>query len=96
MAAHGIMDARGFSFIGRNVSFCMGRYDVSLSDVFNGTFAEYIYAHVQASYDTAALDRAEFLTELLKIRDGLLVLPSNNLSITVDEINHIVDFICTE
>ena len=96
MAAHGIMDARRFSFIGRNVSLYMGRYDVCLSGVFSGTFAEYIYAHVQASYDTAALDKAEFLNELLKVRDGLLVLPSNNLPFTAYEISHIVDFICTD
>jgi hypothetical protein len=44
------MDTRGFSFIGRNVSYCMNRYDISLHDVFNGTFAKFIYALVQRMY----------------------------------------------
>ena len=74
----------------------MGQYNVSLSDVFSSTFAEYIYTYVQAIYDTAALAMAECLTELLEIRDGLLVLPSNNLSLTVGELRNIVDFVCTK
>ena len=93
MALHGITYTRGFSVIGRNVSFCMSRYDISLFEVFNGTFAKLIYAYAQRLYNTATLASAEFLIETINLRDGLLVLSDNGL--TFNEINDIIDFICT-
>jgi hypothetical protein len=78
VALHGIMDTRGFSFIGRNVSYCMSRYDISVHDVFNGTFAKFIYAYVQRMYNTVASTSVEFLLETINLRDGLLVLPDNS------------------
>jgi hypothetical protein len=93
VALHGIMDTRGFSFIafiGRNVSYCLSRYDISLHDVFNGTFAKFIYAYVQRMYNMVASTSVEFL---LETSNALLVLPDNSL--TFNEINDIIDFICT-
>ena len=71
----------------------MSRYDISLFDVFNCTFAKLIYAYAQRLYNTATLASAEFLIETINLRDGLLVLPDNGL--TFNEINDIIDFICT-
>jgi hypothetical protein len=71
----------------------MSRYDISLHDVFNGTFAKYIYAYVQRMYSTVASTSVEFLLETINLRDGLLVLPDNSL--TFNEIEDIINFICT-
>jgi hypothetical protein len=90
---HGIMDTRGFSFIGCNVSYCMNRYDISLHDVFNHTFAKFIYAYVQRMYSTVASTSVEFLLKTINLRDGLLILPDNTL--TFNKINNIIDFMCT-
>ena len=71
-------------------SSSMSRYDISLFDVFNGTFAKLFYAYEQRLYNTAALASAEFLIETINLRDGLLVLPDNGLTF-----NDIIDFICS-
>jgi hypothetical protein len=67
--------------------------DRALHDVFNGTFAKFIYAYMQRMYNTVASISVEFLLETINLRDGLLVLPDNSL--TFNEINDIIDFICT-
>ena len=61
----------------------MSRYDISLFDVFNGTFAKLFYAYVQRLYNTAALASAEFLIETINLRDGLLVLPEHLTTLSI-------------
>jgi hypothetical protein len=53
VALHGILYARGSSLLGRNVSFCMHRYNFSVSDVFSGAFATSIQAFVRNSRDAS-------------------------------------------
>ncbi len=96
VALYGIMDARGFSFLGRNVSFCMYRYNVSLLDVFGGAFVKFIYASVYNSYNSTTIASADLLVESLELRDGLFELPNSQLSLTRDDINNIINFICTD
>jgi hypothetical protein len=93
VALHGIMDTRGFSFIGRNVSYCMNRYDISLHDVFNDSFTKFIYVYAQRMCSMVTSVSVEFLLETINLRDGMLVLPDDRL--TLNEINDIIDFICT-
>ena len=100
IARHGILHARGYSFLGRNVAFCMQRYNMPLRYTVDGSFAASAYFFVQGSYDKSAVVRANLLAELLKLRDGSLVLThglsSSSSSLTRDYLNDIVRFICTE
>ncbi len=93
VALYSILYGRGFSLLGRNVSFCMQRYDISVLDVFNGAFAGSIHVFVRNSYDAHTLALANLLGELLQLRDGALELPLSQLSI--GDINAIIDFICS-
>jgi hypothetical protein len=95
IAHHGILDARGSSFLGRNVSFCMHRYNIPLSYIVDGSFAASINSYVQGLYDIPMVASANLLVEALKLRDGLLVLPYSQLSLNGDDVRDIIEFICT-
>jgi hypothetical protein len=53
------------------------------------------HAFMQDSQGTSTLASADLLVKALKLRDGLLKLPHNQLSLTGDDVNNIIDFICT-
>ena len=95
VASHGILHSRGFSFLGRNFSFCMNRYNMSVNDIFSGTCTSRIHAFIRKSLDVSIIGIADFLVETLKLRSGLLELPDNEQSLIMTDINHIVSFICT-
>lgn len=92
---HSIMNARGVSVLGRNVSFCMHRYNVSFSDIFTGRLDGIINTRVKNSYDTRMVAMANLLMELLQLRDGSLSLPIGH-SLSYEEICVAINFICTE
>ena len=79
--------------LGRNVSFCMHRYNVSLSEILNGSLSGFIYTYTQNQYDTSMVASANLLAETLLLRDGLLSLPIAHL-LSVDEIRDIINFVC--
>jgi hypothetical protein len=87
--------AKGFSFLGRNSALCMHRYSMSLSDVFHGAIEHTINTFVHNVSDASAIVLARLLDEALKLRDGMLELPHGQFSLTMDDINDIIDFICT-
>ena len=96
VALNGLLYGRGFSFLGRNLSLCMQRYNISERDVFGGSFAGSVFASVRNSYDPSELVSADFLVEVLQLRDGLLVLPSSSgLSFVSNDFTDIIDFICS-
>ena len=96
IAQHGILHARGHSFLGRNVSFCMQRYKIPLCHIVDGSFVASIYSFVQESYDESTVASANLLAEVLKLRDGSLILPHGQSSLTRDDINDIIEYICIE
>jgi hypothetical protein len=71
VALHDILYARGFSFLNRNVSFCMHRYNVSVSDVLSGAFATSIQAFVRNSRGASPLATADLLVKALNLRDSM-------------------------
>ena len=94
IAQHGILHARGYSFLGRNVSFCMQRYKIPLCRIVDGSFVASIYSFVQGSYDKSTVASANLLAEVLKLRDGSLILPHGQSSLTRDDLNDIIEFLC--
>jgi hypothetical protein len=71
LALHGVRYARGFSFLGRNVSFCMSRYNFTFSDVIRRRFRELNLCTCAKFNDTATLVHADLLNETLKIRETI-------------------------
>ncbi len=92
VAYNGIIYGRGYSLLGRNVSLCLERYHISVSDVLRTSS---VHSFVQGSVDPGTLASADFLIEVLKLRDGVLVLPPGELSFISDNFTDIVKFICT-
>jgi hypothetical protein len=82
--------------LGRNVSFCMQRYKIPLCHIVDGPFVASIYSFVQGSYDKSTVASANLLAEVLKLRDGSLVLPHGQSSLTRDDLNDIIEFLCIE
>lgn len=95
VASFGILDARGFSFFGRNISLCMHRYGMSVFDFFNNNFSKLIdkYVHTSCAFSDVVL--ADLLSDTIKVRDGELTLANGEYSLNTDDINYIIDFICT-
>ena len=92
IAYYGVTFFRGFSVLGQNISFCTYRYDCSLFDVLYGSINNTVHSYVADSVSDINLCYGNFLTELIMIRDGILSISDN---ITTDELNIIIDFICT-
>jgi hypothetical protein len=94
VASHSIMSAREYSGLGRNVSFCMHRYNISLSEIFSGRLSGIIHTHTQNRCDTSMMASANLLMETLQLRDGLLSLPIGQ-SLSYVDICDIINFVCT-
>ena len=92
IAYYGVTFFRGFSVLGQNISFCTYRYDCSLFDLLYGLINNTVHSYVADSVSDINLCYGNFLTELIMIRDGILSISDN---ITTDELNIIIDFICT-
>ena len=74
----------------------MNRYNMSVNDIFSGTRTSRIRAFIRKSLiDVSIIGIADFLVETLKLGDGLLELPDNEQSLTMNDINYIISFICT-
>jgi hypothetical protein len=67
-----------------------------VSDVFNGAFAGSLRANVRKSHDGSATASDGLLAETLDLRDGTLEVPHSQLSLTTDDVNDILNFICTD
>ena len=82
--------------MGRNVSFCMQRYKIPLRHIVYGSFVASIYSFVEGLYDKPMVASADLPAEALKLRDSGLVLPHGLSSLTRDDVEDIIEFICTE
>ena len=74
----------------------MQRYKIPLCHIFDGSFVASIYSFVQGSYDTSTVASANLLAEALELRDGSLALPYGQSSLTRDDLNDIIEFICIQ
>jgi hypothetical protein len=83
------------SFLVRSVLLCMHCYNVHVSDVFNNAFTGSVWAYVQQSRDGSAKASAGLLVEALELKGGILQMPHSKLSLTRDDVNDIMNFICT-
>ena len=85
-----------FSTIGSNIAFCGHQFNCNIeSVVYNHSlllsFKNYVHSYY-SWHDGDIAFKAEFLLELLMIRQGLLHVPG----FALDNINSIIDSICTE
>jgi hypothetical protein len=92
VAAYATKYARNSSCLGRNLLWCCQRYSCSLDDIFHGYGNDFVYRFCNAQILESHLQASEFLYELILIRDGSFLLPSN---LTRDEIDDIITYLCT-
>jgi hypothetical protein len=74
----------------------MQRYKIPLYNIFDGSFVASNYSFVQGLYDKSAVASVNLLAEVLKLRDGSLVLSHGQSSLTRDNLNDIIEFLCIE
>ena len=96
VALYGVQYARGFSFLGRTASFCVSRYNVALADILSGEFVNPIRAYVRRLYDSDTSAHADLLAETLKIIEGLFDLPRYQQSLTRNDLEELINFVCAE
>ena len=94
IASYGINFARSESLIGQNVLFCIDRYKCSISDILYGSVNRIIYSQYYNTLDDGELHNADFLSELIDVRDNRHEF-SDNLSLSYDELNDIILYVCT-
>ena len=91
IAAHGISFAQARSPVGNNVMYCMRRYKFARSDFLSEqTDSRHVRLHLNA---TAANDKtvaAEFLRELVGLREGTLLFTSGSMFLTPADLSVIV------
>lgn len=84
----GLLHSRSFSTIGLNFMYCMRRYNFVLSDFINGSIS--VVQHHASSSDWIT---ANFLKELIYLRDGTLTLSGgmcldrNDLSLIIEHVS---------
>jgi len=93
VAQYGAIYARSQSIIGQNVLFCAQRYYRSISDVIYNPAHSFINAFVHNSVDFETHMAANLLTETLMLRDHVFYF-ANGFSMSHDELNEIINYIC--
>jgi len=89
-ASHG----RALSCIGQNVLFCMRRYNCSIRDLCESTI-DIIESFVFRLFDENLHCTANFLFELIMIKNNRLYIGLNDDLFSYDELQTMIDFICT-
>jgi hypothetical protein len=96
IAQYAVNHARTLSaFLGQNVLLCMRRYNCSLRDLLYGPVNNIIKSFVFNSFDENARCSAGFLFELLMIRNNRLCIGLSDDSFLYDELQSIIDYVCT-
>jgi hypothetical protein len=93
VARFGVFYARGMSILGQNALFCTQRYDQSLHYVFNNPVDGLINSFVFNSIDYDSHIAANILTESIMLRDHVFWF-SNGFSLSHDELDDIINYIC--
>jgi hypothetical protein len=94
VATNAIFVERHNSFLGHNALYCANKYNRSLNDLIFGGSDCCVKLFYHGSVDCEQALRADFLCELIAIRDRRLVL-CNGYSFTVSELRDIILYVCT-
>jgi len=82
------------SFLGQNVLFCMRRYTRSIHDL-SESANNIIKSFVFRFFDENMHCTANFLFELIMIKNNRLRIGLNDDLFSYDELQTIIDFVCT-
>jgi hypothetical protein len=88
-----VFHSRCMSNLGLNVWFCCNRYRCSVADLLYRPMGDPIKAAAHDLFSDDMRRRANFLYELLSLRDNRLDL--NNFALSKSEIVSMLDYICT-
>ena len=89
---HGGME----SPVGKNLLICMERFHFSKLDFLNGTFLKNIHEKCMSNNSPMQFSHGNFLHELLLLREQTLMFSSDNIFLTINEINEIILFIALD
>jgi len=90
---YGALYARSQSILGQNVLFCAQRYHRSINDVIYNQVNSCIITFAYNSVDYETHLAANLPTETLMLRDRIYCF-SNGFSLSHDELNGIINYIC--
>ena len=91
VAVHAMLFARASTVLGQNLLYCCNHYNCTSTDISSGlgdSIANHFFWNVTDTFDFRS---AEFVRELILVRDGLLNI---NGILSRDEIQDIIDDIC--
>jgi len=76
--------------------FCFSKFNVNISNICSGVVnvRRAVDQYAERKVDEHQMQAADFLRELLFVRDNHLVL-SNNVDFNREEIHALIDYICT-
>jgi len=76
--------------------FCSSKFNVNISNICGGVVnvRRAVDNYAERKVEEHQTQAADFLSELLKVRDNHLVL-SNNIDYNREELHALIDYICT-
>ena len=89
---HGILFGRCESPVGRNVLFCMRRFNAVLSDILSEEFDTFVWKHVTKDISDEQEQSASLLKECILSRDSFLSLPE---IFALTDIENIISEVCS-
>ena len=82
------------SVIGHNALYCVQRYNCLVQDILYGSVNNIVHKHSSNLVDVSQLNAANFLYELIMIRDSKVRL-SNNVDFSKEELEVFINYLCT-
>jgi len=92
VANYGILFGRCESPVGRNVLYCMRRFNAVLSDILSEEFDTFVWKHVTKDISDEQEQSASLLKECILLRDGFLSLPE---IFALTDIENIISEVCS-
>ena len=96
VAKHGVFHSRMLSCMGHNVQYLCERYDMNSHDFFNYSPSDIswrINKYYQGTIDQQTHTLAQFIFELVMVRDGEWSLSDSNF--TKDDMSAAIEHLCT-
>jgi len=96
IANYGINYGRCNSVLALNAMFCSSKFNLNISNICGGVVnvRRAVDQYAERKVEEHQMQAADFLRELLNVRDNHLVL-SNNFYFNREELHALIDYICT-
>ena len=89
ISSHGMLHARGYSPFSQRVAFCEFRYNLTLAELISSPTTRVISSHLHQQTDADTVHLSDFVSELLLLREGALILPGTS-ALSYDDVQCII------